>query len=216
VLPFFHLYRGSQGKVAEFSASVSKIQRLRRGARPRSLPPHVLGPARSSQGAGAPDLRTGASHVAAFMCSVGPLPKHMVCDYGRSACTSSLPVRTPGAASCSRAVSARPRRDALALHNGPRCPLGTEALRGADMHDVFPDVEPHLRPEQVWLPMEASSPLLAVVEHWVDGNVLNLGLLACWRHVCPTSACTCGAAFVLIEFLSRVCSCRRRPSTMAQ
>ena len=63
--------------------------------------------------------------------------------------------------------------------------------------------------------MEASSPLLAVVEHWVDGNVLNLGLLACWRHVCPTSACTCGAAFVLIEFLSRVCSCRRRPSIMA-
>ena len=29
VLPFFHLYRGAQGKVAEFSASVSKIQRLR-------------------------------------------------------------------------------------------------------------------------------------------------------------------------------------------
>ena len=31
VLPFFHLYRGANGKVAEFSASVSKIQRLRCG-----------------------------------------------------------------------------------------------------------------------------------------------------------------------------------------
>jgi len=87
--------------------------------------------------------------VAATTCSVGPLPKNMVCENGSSACTSFLPVRTPGAASCLRADSARPRRDALALHNGPRCPLGTEALRGADMHDVFPDVEPHLRPEQV-------------------------------------------------------------------
>ncbi|KAK9845368.1 hypothetical protein WJX81_004717 [Elliptochloris bilobata] len=66
VLPFFHLYRGANGKVAEFSASVSKIQRL---------------------------------------------------------------------------------RDALALHGGPRCTLGGEAT-GADLHDVFPDVEPHLHPEQ--------------------------------------------------------------------
>ena len=29
VLPFFQFYRGTQGKVAEFSASVSKIQRIR-------------------------------------------------------------------------------------------------------------------------------------------------------------------------------------------
>lgn len=29
VLPYFQLYRGSDGKVAEFSCSVAKIQRLR-------------------------------------------------------------------------------------------------------------------------------------------------------------------------------------------
>ncbi len=29
VLPFFHMYRGADGRVAEFSASLSKIQRLR-------------------------------------------------------------------------------------------------------------------------------------------------------------------------------------------
>jgi hypothetical protein len=29
VLPFFHMYRGVDGRVAEFSASLSKIQRLR-------------------------------------------------------------------------------------------------------------------------------------------------------------------------------------------
>ena len=29
VLPFFHFYRGSSGRVAEFSASLSKIDRLR-------------------------------------------------------------------------------------------------------------------------------------------------------------------------------------------
>ena len=39
-------------------------------------------------------------------------------------------------------------RDALALHGGERCALSGEAP-GADLHDVFPDVEPHLRPEQV-------------------------------------------------------------------
>ena len=45
----------------------------------------------------------------------------------------------------------RSGRDALALHNGPRCALGGE-VQGADMHDVFPDVEPHPRVEQVRLP----------------------------------------------------------------
>ena len=29
VLPYFHFYRGAEGRVAAFSASVSKIQRLR-------------------------------------------------------------------------------------------------------------------------------------------------------------------------------------------
>ena len=29
VLPYFHFYRGSAGRVAAFSASVSKVQRLR-------------------------------------------------------------------------------------------------------------------------------------------------------------------------------------------
>lgn len=37
VLPFFHMYRGANGKVAEFSASVSKIQRLRCGSKPGVL-----------------------------------------------------------------------------------------------------------------------------------------------------------------------------------
>ena len=41
-------------------------------------------------------------------------------------------------------------RDALALHGGERCALSGDAP-GADLHDVFPDVEPHLRPEQVTL-----------------------------------------------------------------
>ena len=29
VLPYFHVYRGAEGKVAEFSCSVAKVQRLR-------------------------------------------------------------------------------------------------------------------------------------------------------------------------------------------
>lgn len=39
VLPFFHLYRGAEGRVDAFSASVSKVQRLRCGwgSRPRGV-----------------------------------------------------------------------------------------------------------------------------------------------------------------------------------
>ena len=38
VLPFFILYRGSMGKVAEFSASLSKLQRLRSAIAEHSTP----------------------------------------------------------------------------------------------------------------------------------------------------------------------------------
>ncbi|KAK9817765.1 hypothetical protein WJX72_001869 [[Myrmecia] bisecta] len=43
VLPYFHFYRGAQGKVAEFSASVSKIQRLRDAIAEHNTPRCSLG-----------------------------------------------------------------------------------------------------------------------------------------------------------------------------
>jgi hypothetical protein len=44
VLPFFQLYRGSTGRVAEFSASLSKVQRLRDALDEHGGPRCVLGP----------------------------------------------------------------------------------------------------------------------------------------------------------------------------
>lgn len=37
VLPYFHFYRGAEGRVAAFSASVSKIQRIRCASSPNSI-----------------------------------------------------------------------------------------------------------------------------------------------------------------------------------
>ncbi|CAL8462439.1 g1972 [Coccomyxa elongata] len=47
VLPFFHFYRGSEGRVAAFSASVGKIQRLRDALAEHSTPRCSLGTALS-------------------------------------------------------------------------------------------------------------------------------------------------------------------------
>ncbi|KAL6774069.1 hypothetical protein ACKKBG_A23645 [Auxenochlorella protothecoides x Auxenochlorella symbiontica] len=43
VLPFFHLYRGAEGRVDAFSASVSKVQRLRDAIRVHNTPRCFLG-----------------------------------------------------------------------------------------------------------------------------------------------------------------------------
>ena len=45
VLPTFHMYRGPSGRVAEFSASLSKIQRLRDALEAHGAPRCVLGDA---------------------------------------------------------------------------------------------------------------------------------------------------------------------------
>ena len=45
VLPTFHMYRGPSGRVAEFSASLSKIQRLRDALDAHGAPRCVIGDA---------------------------------------------------------------------------------------------------------------------------------------------------------------------------
>lgn len=43
VLPFFQFYRGAEGRVAAFSASVAKVQRLRDALREHSTPRCSIG-----------------------------------------------------------------------------------------------------------------------------------------------------------------------------
>ena len=45
VLPTFHFYRGPSGRIAEFSASLTKIQRLRDALEAHGAPRCVLGDA---------------------------------------------------------------------------------------------------------------------------------------------------------------------------
>ena len=44
VLPYFHMYRGADGRVASFSASLSKVQRLRDALDQYGAPRCTVGP----------------------------------------------------------------------------------------------------------------------------------------------------------------------------
>ena len=67
VLPFFQFYRGAEGRVAAFSASVSKVQRLRDALAEHSAPRCSLG----NESPGLEDLETllASSAAAAGVCS---------------------------------------------------------------------------------------------------------------------------------------------------
>ena len=94
MLPYFHFYRGAEGRVAAFSASVSKIQRLR---------------------------------------YEGPDAVHVFCRLTlrqSSGCCPAMAAVLRAGALC---------RDALELHNTPRCQF--EKFDGIE---EFPGITPHL------------------------------------------------------------------------